>query len=204
MGLHILFMVVLALLARRNLGLGRGDRKLAFRLAGFFFAMTILHWFFGAHHVPEGSQLEIFFGALYRGFFAFGLAWLFYIALEPYARRLWPRSMISWVRLLDGRFRDPLVGRDVLMGCVFGIVGGLIFQIPRVAAGWLGYTPPRPDLPRHPAELTALLGVNASLSELFAVQVNTLTFVLFMIVGLLLLRLLFRKTWLAVAVHWVL
>jgi hypothetical protein len=67
-----------------------------------------------------------------------------------------------------------------------------------------GYAPARPDLPRHPAELTALLGVNASISELFAVQVNTLTYVLFSIVGLLLLRLIFRKTWIAVLIHWVL
>jgi len=34
--------------------------------------------------------------------------WLFYIALEPYVRRLWPKTLVSWHRLLAGRFR----GRD--------------------------------------------------------------------------------------------
>ena len=41
-----------------------------------------------------------------------------YLAIEPYFRRLWPKLLGSWVRILDGRFRDPLVGRDVLLGAL--------------------------------------------------------------------------------------
>ena len=168
-GLHLLFMFTLAILARRNLKLGRGDRKIAFRLGSVLFASVMLHWIFAAHHVPERSQLQIFFGALYRSFFSFGLAWLFYISLEPYARKLWPRSMISWVRLLYGRFRDPLVGRDVLVGCVYGIGFGFLNRVLWLAPTWLGDAPPpRPDLPRHPAEFIALRGVSESLSQIFA------------------------------------
>jgi hypothetical protein len=37
-------------------------------------------------------------------------------ALEPYLRRRWPERIISWNRLLAGEFRDPLVGRDILIG----------------------------------------------------------------------------------------
>lgn len=201
MGFHLLFTIGLAVLARHNLRRGRGDPKLAFRLACFVFALVMVHWGLGAHHVPDRSELEVFFGGLYRGFFAFGLTWLFYIALEPYARKLWPRSMISWVRLLDGRFRDPIVGRDVLLGCVYGMGGSVAIQIPRLAPLWLGRAPLRPDLPRHPAELLALRGVSESVSELFVVQVNLLTHLLFIVGGLLLLRFVFRKTWLAVAIH---
>ncbi len=40
-----------ALLALRNLRLGRGDRKGAFRLAVFVFAVCFLRWLFTAHHV---------------------------------------------------------------------------------------------------------------------------------------------------------
>jgi serine/threonine-protein kinase len=46
--------------------------------------------------------------------------WALYIALEPYVRRRWPATLVSWSRLLAGRFRDPLVGRDVLVGCLAG------------------------------------------------------------------------------------
>jgi hypothetical protein len=40
--------------------------------------------------------------------------------VEPYARQSWPKLMVSWQRLLNGRLRDPLVGRDVLLGIVAG------------------------------------------------------------------------------------
>jgi hypothetical protein len=42
--------------------------------------------------------------------------WVFYVALEPHVRRAWPECLVSWVRLLSGRLRDPIVGRDVLFG----------------------------------------------------------------------------------------
>ena len=45
------------------------------------------------------------------------LLWVLYIALEPYVRRRWPATLVSWSRLLAGGFRDPLVGRDILAGC---------------------------------------------------------------------------------------
>ena len=41
-------------------------------------------------------------------------------SLEPHLRRVWPRTMISWTRLLSGQVRDPLVGRDVLIGMSWG------------------------------------------------------------------------------------
>ena len=71
-----------------------------------------------------------------------------------------------------------------------------------LAPAWLGHgPPPRPDLPRHPAELIALRGVSESLSEIFLIFVNISTHILFLIVALLLLRFVFRKTWLAVGIH---
>ena len=54
------------------------------------------------------------------------IAWLAYLGIEPWIRRHWPASLISWSRLLAGSFRDPLVGRDVLLGAAFG-VGGAIY-----------------------------------------------------------------------------
>ena len=37
-------------------------------------------------------------------------------AVEPYIRKLSPDSLIGWTRLIGGRWRDPLVARDVLLG----------------------------------------------------------------------------------------
>ena len=57
-------------------------------------------------------------------------AWVVYLALEPFTRRTWPRSLTSWNRLLSGRFADPLVGRDLLIGVggtslLFGVMGAV-------------------------------------------------------------------------------
>ncbi len=196
--LNLLLIVVLAVLARRNLRRDRSDRKNAFRLAFFVFALQMVRWLLGAHHVPERSEAEIVFGGLYRAFFAFGLVWLFYIALEPYARRRWPRTMVSWVRLLGGHVRDPGVGWDVLVGCAFGALWPALRGMICMAPEWLGQVPPRPDLTVHAAELVVLHGVTASVSQLFAVAVNAMNTNLFIIIGFLFLRFVLRRTWPAV------
>src|SRR5262249_9127499 len=48
--------------------------------------------------------------------------WVLYMAFEPYVRRRSPRMLISWSRLLAGQWRDPLVGADLLAGCVIGTI----------------------------------------------------------------------------------
>ncbi|MBK9472486.1 MAG: hypothetical protein IPO18_09410 [bacterium] len=43
--------------------------------------------------------------------------WPAYVALESYVRRLWPRMLVSWARLVSGPgVAHPLVGRDILVG----------------------------------------------------------------------------------------
>ena len=65
-------------------------------------------------------------------------AWIFYIGLEPQVRRFWPRSVISWSRVLLGRFRDPLVGRDLLTGVTAGIAIVLLRQVSVLLAQHFG------------------------------------------------------------------
>ncbi|HYO91326.1 MAG TPA: hypothetical protein VEQ40_06805, partial [Pyrinomonadaceae bacterium] len=110
------------LLARRNLRLGRGDRRGAFKLAFFVFSVTVVTMFLAADHVPSpGRELwTLYVSARYALFVAVGL-WLIYIALEPYVRRSAPRLLISWSRLLAGDFRDPMIGRDILVGGLLGL-----------------------------------------------------------------------------------
>jgi hypothetical protein len=201
-GFHFSLLLGLGLLARRNLRSGRGDRRFAFRLASVLFVLVMLQWVLATHHVPERSEFELVFGGLYRAFFAFGLGWLFYIVLEPYARRLWPRTMISWVRLLDGRMHDPQLGRDVLIGCLWGAAYAVLVPASRLLPVWRGGIPTRPDLPPHPATLLALGGIREAVAEMLAGFVNLTTHILFLLVALLLLRFLLRRTWLAIGAHW--
>jgi serine/threonine-protein kinase len=49
--------------------------------------------------------------------------------------------LVSWNRLLVGRYRDPLVGRDVLIGCAFGAFLAVFDQVDTLAPTWFGWAP---------------------------------------------------------------
>jgi hypothetical protein len=125
----ILFGLVLAavlvgaiLLARRNLRLGRGDRRGAFKVAFFAFSVTLASMFLAADHVASpGKEIWTLYVAVRDALVVSAGLWLIYLALEPYVRRSAPRLLISWSRLLSGEFRDPMIGRDILVGGLLGL-----------------------------------------------------------------------------------
>ncbi|HEY5838983.1 MAG TPA: serine/threonine-protein kinase, partial [Pyrinomonadaceae bacterium] len=70
--LLIVFITVMigsAFLAWRNLRLGRGDRKGAFRLAVFAFAAVFLRWLFTAHHVAALGEALNFISSVTNALF---------------------------------------------------------------------------------------------------------------------------------------
>jgi hypothetical protein len=138
--LVLFLMVGSALLARRMVLLGRGDWRGATTVAVSLFILSMAQWTVGAHHVPDyGTVQNKFFDACADQLFRAGIAWLAYLGIEPWIRRHWPTSLISWTRVLSGSFRDPLVGRDVLIGIAFGVAGaiypGLIEYALQVSGG---------------------------------------------------------------------
>jgi hypothetical protein len=108
--------------AQRNVRAGRGDRRGALRLSGFVFAAMSVSWFFGERHVATLWEVALLLSALSWALLAAVACWIGYLAVEPFLRRRWPEVLITWARLLGGEFRDPLVGRDVLIGCAAGCV----------------------------------------------------------------------------------
>ncbi len=139
------FMIVLVgsvLVARRNLRQGRGDRRGAARVAVFFFIVRMSVWLFAEHH--SGSldrEFTLFFLSVARAVFEAAFLWVLYVALEPFIRRRWPDRIISWSRLLAGSIRDPLVGRDLLLGAVFGAAMILCTLISFIGLRWIGRPP---------------------------------------------------------------
>ena len=123
-GVIAVFMIALvgsALLARRNLRIGRGDLSGATRLGFVYFTVRMLYWLFEDHHNGYvNAEYPLFFAALATAVFEGFFLWLLYVALEPFVRRRWPRRIVSWSRLLRGDYRDPLVGRDILIGAAAG------------------------------------------------------------------------------------
>jgi hypothetical protein len=128
----------------RNLGLSRGDRRGGFRLAAFVFGAWAVAWIFGAHHVSSLTEFWLFIEFWVWGLGFSGSTWLLYIAMEPYVRRRWPATLISWSRLLAGGFRDLLVGRDVLVGGLWGAFAVVLNRLEWFVPSWLGHPPPLP------------------------------------------------------------
>ena len=65
------------------------------------------------------------------------LSALLYLALEPYLRRQMPELLIGWARLLEGRFRDPRVGRDALIGALAGVLQTLVLHVTNALPTWV-------------------------------------------------------------------
>ncbi|HEX2487863.1 MAG TPA: serine/threonine-protein kinase [Blastocatellia bacterium] len=199
----ILFGLVAAALVRRNLRLGRGDRKGAFRLVVYIFVVIALGWFLGANHIPTSFEIDGLnpvawttpvAWALYA---AFG-TWLIYIALEPYVRQRWPHRIIAWSRLLAGDVRDPLIGRYVLIGGLFGVIYTLLDYLRVLLPKWLGWPPSTPLSPN----LNPLLGMRGVADIFFETAPESVIAGLGALFGLLTLSILFRREWLAVAAYW--
>ena len=200
LSVFITVMVGSAFLAWRNLRLGRGDRKGAFRLAAFAFAVLFLRWLFVEHHVPTEDEAFNFVAGVQRIVFWACFLWVVYVAFEPIVRRRWPGRIISWSRLVTGGFRDPLVGRDILIGAVFGVAVILCnFYLADLVPQWLGYPP---DVPWFDFPATRLLGIRSAafgiMQQVFAALLQPFILLFF----LLLLYIILRRDRLAALALW--
>lgn len=199
----VFFAVLIAsiLLARSNLRLGRGDRKGAFKIGLFVFSASLIGQVIGADHVPTlGEELNLLFRATSEALFLGAFFWLLYIALEPHIRRRWPRLIISWSRLLAGSYRDPMVGRDMLIGTLLGLAHTLAILSMYLLSNGVG----KPVPPLTGIDPTTLGGVRILILTVLGISVYQWFLlgmgVLFL---LLLLYIILRREWLAAAVLWV-
>jgi len=193
-GLFLTAIIASAFLARHNLRLGRSDRRGAWRLTIASALVALVLWLLEADHVPD---LNIELTLLARGA---GLALvnslllgLVYLALEPSVRRLWPDALISWTRLLSGRWHDPLVASHVLMGVVYGISVALTIAACNALLLATGEAPPFPNAYRLDALLGPLDSVRSALSRLLDSVMIALAMVL-LFVGA---RRVLHRQWLA-------
>ncbi len=109
------------MLARRNVRMGRGDRKGAVCLASWFAAVEAASLACQMHQVSEAwNEFEKLVAGLGVVLFWASFAYTTHLAIEPYFRRRWPRLLVSWSRVLRWRFDDPRIGRDLLVGCLAG------------------------------------------------------------------------------------
>jgi serine/threonine-protein kinase len=176
-------------LAYRNYSRGRGDRQGAFRLASLIFFLELLICLFRSHFVPTMDMVDLMILGISTALFVSSFLWVLYLALEPYVRRNWPQTIISWTRFLTGSFRDPLVGRDLLFGVLLGFSWIFVFLLGNsflVRAG---------DQPRF-ANSEFLMGTREAVAlGLVSIVASIQTTLIFFLL-IVLLRVLVKNRWL--------
>lgn len=181
------------LLARRNYRRGRGDREGALRLAIVMFLLEMA-LFLCLGHFPSFTQtFGLTIVATSTALFLSGVMWIMYMAVEPFVRRQWPKTIISWSRLLAGDWRDPVVGRDILLGVALGVIWILIFQFRYIPMMHLGAPPAF-------GSTDALMGGRVALGAWLRQWPQSIQSTLVFFLLLLGLRFLLRKEWIAAIV----
>jgi Protein kinase domain len=200
-GLLIIWIVGPVFFVRQNLRLGRGDRRGANRLVvALALVPHTLYFLFQEHHVSTFWELALFVMYVAGMMFAAGLLWMLYIAIEPFVRRRWPQMLVAWTRALSGEWRDPVLGRDVLIGCVAGIAASCVFRFSILLSLRLG----RPESGLlTSANPESLLGTRAFIGQMAFWAPLNIVLALGLLFLYLVLRGLLRKDWLA-GVAWVL
>ena len=186
--------VVAVVLARKNIKLGRGDRRAAMRAAAIVLVANLVTWLLGAAHFADiGREVTRLFARTGAALFDAALMWVTYIGLEPYIRRFSPDSLIGWTRIISGRWRDPHVGRDVLIGISAGLAMTSLYAAHNLIPPLFGRPEPMP-LVTDPG---SLMGTRHVLSNMVGVFSSAISNSMLAVVGTVALVILLRRAWLA-------
>jgi len=172
-----------------NFRTGKADQQGATRLAVIFFATQASYSLLVMHHTATMSEIAGFWTIIGTAMANAVLNWVLYVALEPWVRRKWPRTIVSWTRYTSKGASDPLVGRDLLYGIAFAA----FLNLGSVAAVALHGNSHQPVY----SPLNALLGLRAEIGGVIVAVPSAIFSSLLFFFMLFLLRLLLRKDWIA-------
>ena len=190
--LAIAVLIGAALLSRHNVKRSHGDIQGATRLSAFAGAVFFAIWLLHGTHKPTAWEIGALFHEIALTLLVAASVWVGYVAVEPFVRRHWPQAIVSWTRLLAGGWRDPLVGRDLLIGVAAGCFWTLVSAGSTLIERHLGAMPNLPFL-------FPLLSTRATLAAALAAFANTLIQLLVAFFVLFVVRALLRKEWLSAA-----
>ena len=190
LGVTVVILAGAAILARRNIREGRGDRRGAVRLAAYMSAVLMALWVCQVHVAATLGLFALFLLAVCTSVFYGVLLWTVYLALEPFVRRHWPRVLVSWTNVLTGRASDAVVGRDALIGVALGIWFALLFRA-IAAFEWDGPI-------NFPGEVDLLLGLRSTIGVVLQEALYAIRNVLLYFFILFVLRMMLRSQWAAI------
>ena len=126
---HVCAVSVSSCFAIRNLRLGIADRDAAFKGALLVASFNLLTWLLLADHQFDAHEYIYLPMGLQTSLTHAFEQWVLYVALEPFVRRYYPHVLVSWKRVLAGKFLNAQVGRDVLVGVVAALTMTLLLAI---------------------------------------------------------------------------
>jgi hypothetical protein len=189
--LFVIFGIAACFFARYNWKAGRGDMRGAIRVGAYIASIGFLAWILQSHHVSSPAEKELLGEEVANAVFDGFLYWVVYLALEPWVRRYWPQTLISWSRLLAGRWRDPMIGRDILFSVLLGLVYALLIMGLRMTLLHLSF----PPIQGH--TLYDLVGTRMLAGNLVQRLHDAILDGLQIFLSLFVLRAVLRKQWLA-------
>ncbi|HTX36373.1 MAG TPA: serine/threonine-protein kinase [Bryobacteraceae bacterium] len=182
--ISVLAVFFVLLLAHRNWKRGRADAAGAFRIAVASFLLQAVAWAGSVHPVASLALLDLFTAAVARWLLGAAVLWFAYLALEPAIRARWPHSIVTWNRVLAGRWLDPQVGSHILIGAAVG--SGI----------WIGFKTVTLFALNQPinwdVSLSYLLGARHWIGAHADAANGALTFGLFVFLAIFAMRQLFR------------
>jgi serine/threonine-protein kinase len=120
---------VVFLMAVRNLRRGRTDLHGSLRVAAACFLLAGVGWAGWVHPLASDAMIEHALSAAGDWLFSAAILFLVYLALEPEVRARWPHAIVTWNRVLAGRWRDPQVASDILIGAAVGAGMYTVFKL---------------------------------------------------------------------------
>ena len=123
---NVLTVLAIAFFARRNWRLRRCDRAGAAKIATFVLAGQMFGWLCLTSHTFAASEYFLVREGLKSAIGSAFTAWVVYLALEPFVRMHVPNLLVSWSRLIDGKWHDPIVGRDILFALAAAVWGEVL------------------------------------------------------------------------------
>jgi serine/threonine-protein kinase len=188
-----LLLITATLFAYRNVRRGKIDRQGTLRLALTVFAVQMALCLLRVHFVASPGSFALLIFSISGSLFVAVFVCMLYLAIEPFVRRHWPHAIISWTRLLSGKVRDSLVGRDLMIGALLGVFWCIAYEVIFTALQRAGGGP-------SIATTDFLLGSREILGTWLWHLANSVTGTLGFFFVMFVLRLLLRKPWAAALV----
>ena len=161
----------------------------------FGLTLSAISWLLIEHHVSLVDEGRLFVAMVGVNALLAAIVLVFYTAFEPFVRRRWPQMLVSWARVVAGSWRDPLVGRDILIGCASGVVTANLTNLSRLAAA-------RADGAgaHFVPDWNMFDGTRPMLGAMAAITSQGVFIGLFMLFVLFVLKITLRRDWAAIAV----